>query len=103
MAELAEIICDRCKGANTIEHNGGRWCSICAVYSRPPDPLLLPSNQVGYRDPSRVAHENFRLDQVCGWCHQVSDMRVGIYDDGEWMCGVCIAGYTDQTFAGDEV
>lgn len=101
-AELA-IVCDRCKGTSTIEHNGGRWCSICGTFARPPDPLLEPSHRVGYRDPSRVSHEDFRRNQVCGWCHQVTDVGDGVYDDGEWMCGGCIAGFTDEPFAGDEV
>ena len=29
----------------------------------------------------------------CSSCHQKADMAGGIYDDGEWMCGDCIAGY----------
>lgn len=32
----------------------------------------------------------------CGWCHQKTDMTGGIYDDGEWMCGHCIARYVSS-------
>jgi hypothetical protein len=29
----------------------------------------------------------------CSCCHQRKDMCDGIFDDGEWMCGVCVARY----------
>jgi len=69
----------------------------CAVR---PDPSRLPSATMGYRESqrSRLAE---RLEEerylrnlpVCGWCHQQKDMSTGIYDDGEWMCGDCVASH----------
>ena len=53
----------------------------------------LPSNQKGYREPERDRYEDYAIYSVCGWCNQNTDMTGGIYDDGEWMCGGCIARY----------
>jgi hypothetical protein len=60
---------------------------------------LLPSRQRGFRDATRAAPFVDLLGQEqaglrlleCGWCHQKVEMGDGIYDDGEWMCGGCIA------------
>lgn len=90
-----EVVCNKCGGSKTIELHGGRWCSNCGSFATPPDPDRLPSNQPGYREPSR--RERFReaprSQLVCAWCNQPEDMSDGIYDDGEWMCGVCIGRY----------
>lgn len=94
-----EVICRRCHKASTIEHHGGRWCSNCGCFSSPPDPLQLPSNQRAFSSnlhragPRVDAHEDRGIIAECGWCHRRGDMTGGIYDDGEWMCGVCIASY----------
>jgi ribosomal protein S27AE len=93
-------VCPRCHKASTIEHHGGRWCSNCGSFAVRPDPIQLPSASLGYRD-NRSSPLVERLEQerylrnlpVCGWCNQKKDMSTGIYDDGEWMCGDCIAGY----------
>lgn len=93
-------VCPRCHKASTIEHHGGRWCSNCGSFAVRPDPSLLPSASLGYRE-SRSAPFAERLEQerylrnlpVCGWCNQKKDMSTGIYDDGEWMCGDCVSGY----------
>lgn len=99
-----EVKCPQCKKASTIEHHGGRWCSHCGRFAVPADPALLPSNQPGYREAHRPRsftrlmgpdYEQARLPE-CGWCHQRSDMTGGIYDDGEWMCGLCVGGYADR-------
>jgi len=93
------LACPRCKRKSTIEHHGGRWCSYCGKYASPPDRALLPSSQPGFVDRSRASrfdgadHDDRALTAECGWCHQRVDMTGGIYDDGEWMCGSCIAGY----------
>lgn len=97
-----EISCQRCKKVSTIEHNGGQWCSNCGTFTSPPNPQQTPSNRAGFQDTPRTNHfmelmcaENARDNlPVCGWCNQKSDMSDGIYDDGEWMCGVCIARHT---------
>ena len=87
------VLCPHCKKASTIEHHGGHWCSNCGKFATPPDPKLLPSNRKGYREPERFRYEDSAIYSECGWCHQKTDMTGGIYDDGEWMCGGCIARY----------
>jgi hypothetical protein len=91
------ISCGRCKKSSTIEHHGGRWCTNCGCFASPPDPTLLPSNQPGYRDTVREGPGQRITQIVCDWCHQPSDMASGIYDDGEWMCGACIAQHSSET------
>jgi hypothetical protein len=88
-----QVVCPFCKKASTIEHHGGYWCSNCGRFAKAPDPKLLPSNQKGYREPERNRYEDNAIHSECGWCHQRTDMTDGIYDDGEWMCGGCIARY----------
>jgi hypothetical protein len=95
-------VCSRCKKASTIEHHGGRWCSNCGRFAAPPISARLPSEQMRYRvdeqryhstRTSRTAPDSDRGSLECGWCHQRSDMTGGIYDDGEWMCGHCVARF----------
>lgn len=88
-----QVVCPFCKKASTIEHHGGYWCSNCGRFATAPDPKLLPSNRQGYREPERNRYEDNAIYSECGWCHQRTDMTGGIYDDGEWMCGGCIARY----------
>ncbi|MGY4829180.1 PIN domain-containing protein [Sphaerotilaceae bacterium SBD11-9] len=104
MADLkptkVEPVCRWCRKSSTIELHGGLWCSNCARFATPPDPALLPSRQPGYRapDPERSEHawsSRTASRLVCGWCSTAGDMVGGIYDDGEWMCGSCIARYAD--------
>lgn len=86
------VVCPRCQSTKNIELHGGRWCSNCGSYASPPDPAQLPSNRNGYREPERTPRmSESRL--ICAWCNQPQDMSDGIYDDGEWMCGACIAEY----------
>ncbi len=94
-------VCPRCHKVSTIEHHGGRWCSNCGSFAVRPDPSRLPSATMGdtdkFRSPlmERVEEESYRRSlPACGWCNQQKDMSTGIYDDGEWMCGDCVAGYT---------
>jgi hypothetical protein len=86
-----ECVCGRCNKPATIEHNGGRWCSNCGTFASDPDPLLSPPGRADYQEPRPHAHS--RVLQMCGWCYQSCDMGDGIYDDGEWMCGGCIARF----------
>jgi hypothetical protein len=49
-----------------------------------------------FRSPliERLEEESYRRSlPACGWCNQQKDMSTVIYDDGEWMCGDCVAGY----------
>jgi hypothetical protein len=85
------VVCRHCKKASTIEHHGGRWCSNCGRFATPPDPTLLPSNQRSFVEAETVWENDGGIVAECGWCHQQADMTGGIYDDGEWMCGHCIA------------
>lgn len=91
LVSSADVVCRKCGKSRTIELHGGRWCTNCGSFASPPDPSLLPSNQSGYRERPWVRH--VETGQVCGWCGEVRDMSDGLYDDGEWMCGACIAGY----------
>lgn len=91
--EPAEELCLKCGRASTIEHHGGRWCSNCGEFSKPADPKKLPSNQPDYSEPRLRTYDYSPIMGQCGWCYQRKDMTGGIYDDGEWMCGDCIARY----------
>lgn len=87
-------VCPKCLKASTIEHHGGRWCSNCGSFAVSPDPSRLPSATLGNRDQRRSPlAERTEIMATCSWCHQQKDMSTGIYDDGEWMCGDCGAGY----------
>ncbi|MFZ2387095.1 MAG: PIN domain-containing protein [Polaromonas sp.] len=88
-----DIVCKKCGKASTIEHHGGRWCTNCGCFASPADPKKLPSNQPGYQEYKENDYYDSRIMAECGWCHQKTDMTGGIYDDGEWMCGNCIARY----------
>ncbi len=98
-ATIAPVVCRRCNRSSTIEHHGGRWCTNCGCFAAPPDPTLLPSNSSTYRHTRENHSDRDRRESpittVCGWCNQRGDMSGGIYDDGEWMCGNCIARYSD--------
>ncbi len=87
------VVCRHCRKASTIEHHGGLWCSNCGRFASPPDPKLLPSNQPGFVEAVSDWEKDSGIMGECGWCHQHTDMTGGIYDDGEWMCGGCIARY----------
>jgi hypothetical protein len=97
-----QVVCRRCGKSSTIEHHGGQWCTNCGSFASPPDPKQLPSQQPGFRESREpfvglLAREQQRSRlPECGWCHQRVDMGDGIYDDGEWMCGGCIARYAHE-------
>ena len=86
------VVCPFCKKASTVEHHGGHWCSNCGRFAT----LQIQSSC----RPTRRATESQSGTGMktmpstrCGWCNQNTDMTGGIYDDGEWMCGGCIARY----------
>jgi hypothetical protein len=92
--ESPGVACRHCGAFSSLEHYGGIWCSNCGRFASKPDDALLPSNQQHFRE--RHAHDNepYRpIMSTCGWCDRHDDMTGGIYDDGEWMCGACIAHY----------
>lgn len=108
IADPELTVCPKCKKTSTIAHYGGRWCSNCGSFAVPADPKLLPSSHAAFRHDDGLRSEKVRtlgasrahgsIRQApslleCGWCLQKSDMAGGIYDDGEWMCGECVAGY----------
>ncbi|QDL54985.1 PIN domain-containing protein [Rhodoferax aquaticus] len=93
-------VCPMCHKASTIEHHGGRWCSNCGSFAVRPDPSQLPSAKLGINERRTTPLQDLLEEQryrrnlpTCGWCNQKKDMSGGIYDDGEWMCGDCVAGY----------
>jgi hypothetical protein len=90
---LDPVVCPHCRKASTVEYHGGLWCNNCGRFATPPDPKLLPSNQVGFVETVSDWEEDQAIMGECVWCHQHLDMTGGIYDDGEWMCGGCISRY----------
>lgn len=100
MEARSEAYCSRCEKESTIEHNGGRWCSNCGTFAVPPDPKLTASVRTErefIRSPVlRLTARERALQKlpICGWCGQHQDMGDGIYDDGEWMCGGCVATHS---------
>lgn len=90
------VVCKRCHKSSTIDHHGGKWCTNCGCFASPPDPNLLPSRQAGFEDRSQSRDDwDGGIIAQCGHCYQRTDMTGGIYDDGEWMCGHCIARYAN--------
>lgn len=82
-------VCEKCKKASTIEHNGGRWCTNCGKFASPPDPEItakLIENSVS------SYHSERKSGFPCCCCHQTMGTGDGIYDsdDGEWTCWGCL-------------
>ncbi|MES2279873.1 MAG: PIN domain-containing protein [Pseudomonadota bacterium] len=89
------IACPRCHKAKTIDLHGGKWCVNCGSFASPPDPAQLPSNQQGFIEVKGRSLQHDVILTLCSSCNQRTDMTGGIYDDGEWICGDCIAGYIE--------
>lgn len=88
-------ICIRCKKANTIEHNGGRWCTNCGRFASPPKEEftkhLVEYPELTNRSASASGFLNERNSGLtCCSCHQGMGTGDGIYDDGEWTCWACL-------------
>lgn len=94
-ASIELTVCNRCHKASTIDHHGGKWCTNCGCFASPANPVLLPSNQPGFRESKHYDDRDSVHLALCADCHQTTDMTGGIYDDGEWMCGNCIARYIE--------
>ena len=95
-------LCPKCKITHTIEHDGGQWCSRCGAFAIPPDPRHTAHIQTA-RPPrtspfgnSRAAAGTRTTMPRCVKCGGPGDTGDGIYDDGEWLCGGCIAGYVER-------
>jgi hypothetical protein len=98
VVDLGPVVCRRCGKSSAIEHYGGQWCTNFGSFASPPDPKQLPSQQPGFRENrpgpfARLMERQYERSWLpeCGWCHKRVDMGDGIYGDGEWMCGSCIA------------
>jgi len=95
--ELTGLVCGRCNKDVTIDHNGGRWCSNCGNFAVEPDRRLAPATQRPNGDAFSMHFNERRLQHTCAWCHQAGDMSDGLYDDGEWMCGSCASGQSNDS------
>ena len=80
-------LCPKCKTTQTIEHNGGQWCSNCGKFAVPPTLRHPPTS---YLDQEKKTPQPMLL--TCSSCGRKDSMGDGLYDDGEWICGACIAG-----------
>ncbi len=78
-------VCARCKLAQTVEHNGGRWCTNCGRFASPPSTLEKS------RHKGKSTHNmRNRMGFVCSHCSDSIGTGDGIYDDGEWICWSCL-------------
>lgn len=81
-------ICQKCKKASTIEHNGGRWCTNCGKFASPPNPeitsKLIENLESHY-------HHHSESNLFCSRCTQNMNVGDGIYEDGQWTCWGCIS------------
>ncbi len=91
------MLCPKCKITHTIEHNDGQWCPRCGSFAIPPDPRHTAHIQT--ERPSRKSAPLFRptagarvAGPRCARCGERGDTGDAIYEDGEWLCGACIAG-----------
>jgi ribosomal protein L37AE/L43A len=83
--------CARCGNKALHSHNDGLWCPICGAFVVDPDPRYTAHTvRRGWSTMPQLSSLN---SHICAYCHQHEDMSNGIYDDGEWMCGHCVAGY----------
>ncbi len=77
-------VCEKCKKASTIEHNGGRWCTNCGKFASPPDPKVTAKL---IQTPARSERQS---GFPCSTCRQTMGTGDGLYDDGEWTCWGCL-------------
>lgn len=95
------MLCPKCKITQTIEHNDGQWCPRCGSFAIPPDP-----RHTAHIQTKQPLHTNSLFSSGaagaraagprCARCGGRGDTGDGIYDDGEWLCGGCIAGYVER-------
>ncbi len=92
--EPPAVVCQLCSSNALLEYNDGLWCPTCGRFVVDPHPRHtrhIRSRPLGYNWTSEPSHK-----LICAYCNQPQDMSDGIYDDGEWMCGSCVAGYASE-------
>ena len=92
------MLCPKCKITKTIEHNDGQWCPRCGSFALPPDPRHTAHIQTNPPAHTRsFVNSRERAARsggpICIRCGGPGDTGDGSYDDGEWICGGCIAGF----------
>jgi hypothetical protein len=81
------MLCPKCRTTRTVEHNGGQWCPNCGRFAVPP---TLRHPPIPYSEQRQKSSQPILL--TCSRCRRKDGMGDGLYDDGEWICGACIAG-----------
>lgn len=90
-------LCPKCKITHTIEHDGGQWCPRCGAFAISPDPRHTADIQRTSPFGNSRAGAGARATMPrCAKCGGPGDTGDGIYDDGEWLCGGCIASYIES-------
>lgn len=83
------IKCRRCNNSETIDHNGGKWCTNCGKFVTPPDPEItaLYTERI-FRPYELENRQPFRCDR----CRLPMDSGDGLYesDEGIWTCWPCL-------------
>jgi hypothetical protein len=83
-------------------HNDGQWCPRCGSFAISPDPRHTAHIQT--KRPSRTSSfVSLRVTAgvraagpISAGCGGPGDTGDGIYDDGDWLCGGCIAGLLER-------
>ena len=86
-------LCPKCKATKTVAHNGGQWCPLCGEFVTPPD--FRDTKHIQTKQSTPSIPEVHGGTPRCARCMQPVDVCSGVYDDGEWLCGHCIASYAD--------
>ena len=75
----------------------------CGSFAIPPDPrhtahiqTELPSRASSFFNLQTTAAASAAAGPLCASCGGSGDTGDGIYDDGEWLCGGCIAGLLER-------
>jgi hypothetical protein len=91
------MLCPKCRITNTVEHDGGQWCPRCGAFAIPPDPrhtAHIQTSRPTRTSPLLATTEARATMPRCATCGRPVD--TGVYDDGEWLCDGCIAGYVEK-------
>lgn len=88
--------CPKCKNTKLIDHNGGKWCALCGEFAGDFVQVVCQKSDAERTARFLSAHEDNRQRPNplrCSSCLQPVDIGDSAYDDGEWLCGACIARY----------